>query len=220
VISLRTLCTGLAPVHFFHKLGRLAAAAALAAVPVCVASANPAPAPPASVAAPVGQTVADFYKARNGAPLWLSPSAGNAAQQLISLLSTVGLDGFDPGKYQLSELQSALAAASKGKRKYVDRADEELSEAFVAYVRDLKQDPGVGITYVDAQLRPAPPSPLAALLEAAAAPSLSDYLRTMGWMHPFYAQLREALANHAYANDTERQRLTLNLERARVLPAG
>jgi L,D-transpeptidase YcbB len=219
VISLRTLCTGLAPVHFFHRTRWLAVVLLLAAMPVAVASASP-PVQPQTVAAPVGQTVADFYKARNGAPLWLSPSAGDAAQQLVSLLNTAGLDGFDPGKYQVSELQSALAAASKGKRKYVDPADEELSEAFVAYVRDLKQDPGVGITYVDPQLRPAPPSPLAVLLEAAAAPSLSDYLRTMGWMHPFYAELREALANHSYANDTERQRLTLNLERARVLPAG
>ena len=33
-----------------------------------------------------------------------------------------------------------------------------LSEAFVAYARDLRHDPRVGIIYVDPELRPTPPS--------------------------------------------------------------
>ena len=55
---------------------------------------------------------------------------------------------------------------------------------------------------------------------AAAAPSLAEYLRNMGWMHPFYGELREALPTIAIANDHERELLALNLERARALPAG
>jgi murein L,D-transpeptidase YcbB/YkuD len=39
-------------------------------------------------------------------------------------------------------------------------------------------------------------------------------------MHPFYAQLRRALANHQYASEHERQLIALNLERARALPVG
>jgi L,D-transpeptidase YcbB len=39
-------------------------------------------------------------------------------------------------------------------------------------------------------------------------------------MHPIYAQLREALANHSYSTDQQRETLALNLTRTRVLPAG
>jgi len=196
----------------------LGAAALLAPVPAAAQSAAPLP-----VAAPssAGQTVADFYKSRNGAPLWLGPQAGDAAEQLISLLSTASIDGLNPGKYQPAVLETELQVAlRKHKPKDVARADQALSQAFVAYVDDMHQDPGVGITYVDPQLRPTPPSPLAALLQAAAAPSLSDYVQQIGWMHPIYGELRKALAQHQYSDDHARDVLELNLQRARALPSG
>jgi murein L,D-transpeptidase YcbB/YkuD len=95
-----------------------------------------------------------------------------------------------------------------------------LSNAFVAYARDMKHDPGVGIIYVDRELRTTPPSPVALLSAAAAAPSLSDYVAQMGWMSPIYAKLRQAIAARIYHSDAERRLLELNLERARALPAG
>ena len=196
----------------------LGAAALLAPAPATAQSLAPIP-----VAAPstAGQTVADFYRSRKGAPLWLTPAAGDAAERLISLLSTASIDGLNSSKYQPAVLETELQAAlRKNKRKDIDRADQALSQAFVAYVDDLHQDPGVGLTYVDPQLRPTPPSPLAALLEAAAAPSLSDYVSTLGWMHPFYGELRKAIADHQYSDDHERDVLELNLERARALPSG
>jgi len=159
------------------------------------------------------------YRGRRDAPLWLSPQAGDAAQQLVSLLSSASIDGLAPVYYS-TELQQALAKAQDGKRKDVLRADQLLSQAFTAYVRDLRQDPGVGITWVDPSLKPTPPTPLAALLTAAAQPSLAEYVRTMGWMHPYYAELRQALANHKYSDDHQREILELNLKRARVLPPG
>jgi murein L,D-transpeptidase YcbB/YkuD len=217
VTVLRSECTGRRPVHFFRKIA-IAAAALAAAVPAC-ASAQAAPAP--AIAQPVrGQGVADFYRGRNDYPFWLSEKAGDAADQLLALLSSARLDGLDPAKYHVAELQAAVADARTGKKKHVAEADRALSEAFVAYVADLRQDPGVGINYVDASLRPTPPSPLAALLTAAIAPSLSDYVHNMGWMHPFYAQLRDALANHNYSTDQQRELLELNLQRVRALPAG
>jgi murein L,D-transpeptidase YcbB/YkuD len=166
------------------------------------------------------QGVADFYRARHDAPLWLAPAAGDAAEQLVALLGGASLDGLEPGKYNVAALESAIATARTGKRKDVLRADQQLSDAFAAYVRDLRQDPGVGITYVDPALRPSPPSPLGALLVAAAAPSLSDYVGRLGWMHPIYGQLRHALAERKYSDEHERQILELNLQRARALPAG
>jgi murein L,D-transpeptidase YcbB/YkuD len=186
------------------------------------AAAAAATAAPHAAPRPLGQSVADFYRARSDYPLWLSPRAGDAAQQLIGLLSSSTLDGLYPDKYHVDALRQAIDAARgpKAKKKQIDAAEQQLSDAFVAYVGDLMRDPNIGIIYVDPQLRPKPPSPLAALLNAAAVPSLADYIRNMGWMHPYYAQLRQALANQQFADEHQRQLLTLNLERARALPAG
>jgi murein L,D-transpeptidase YcbB/YkuD len=215
VTGLRYECTGRRPVHFFRKA--IGAAAAL-----MLAAASPALAAPTQgqQAGVVSQSVTDFYRARNNAPLWQSAASGSAAEQLLILLSSAGLDGLDPSRYHVDALRAALDVARSGKRKRIDEADRELSAAFVSYVQDLRQDPGVGITYVDRGLRPMPPSPLAALLTAAAAPSLPEYVRSMGWLHPIYAQLREALSSHNYSSDQQRELLELNLRRARVLPAG
>jgi murein L,D-transpeptidase YcbB/YkuD len=216
VRPLRNSCTGPKPVHFFLKAATIAAGALLAAAPLSFAHAAPAPAAQLRV----GQSVDDFYRARNGAPLWLAPSAGDAAEQLVSLLAAASLDGLDPDKYHVASLQQALEAARRGQRKEVETADRALSEAFVANVSDLRRDPGLGIMYVDPSLKPAPPSALAALLGAASAPSLPAYVRDLGWMNPLYGELRHALAGHVYATDHERQLLELNLERARALPSG
>jgi murein L,D-transpeptidase YcbB/YkuD len=208
-------------VHSFLKIGSTAAALILAALPISAASAAPAPAPaPVPTRVTTFQSVSDFYRARNGALLWLAPNAGDAAQQLLVTLSNARVDGLDPDRYGVTALQDELRKAWGGNKKAAVHADEMLSEAFVAYVRDMKQAPDVGVMYVDAQLRPTPPSPMATLLEAAMAPSLSAYAKNVGWMNPIYGELRQALLNHSYASDHERQLLMVNLERARTLPSG
>jgi murein L,D-transpeptidase YcbB/YkuD len=169
---------------------------------------------------PTRLTIADFYRVRAGAPLWFAPSAGTAAQDLVALLKSADVDGLNPDRYGVAALQKAIGDAWGGNPKATQRADIMLSQAFAAYVDDLRQDPGVGITYVDPQLRPTPPSAISALTAAAAAPSLSDYVRKLGWMNPIYAQLRSALAEHRYADDHERDMLQVNLQRARALPGG
>jgi murein L,D-transpeptidase YcbB/YkuD len=224
VISLRDLCTGRRPVHIFQGSSRIlagVAAAVLAAVPLTPADAAAKPAP-AVAASPqlVGQTVADFYPNRNGAPLWLAPNAGDAAEQLITVLSNAGVDGLTPDTYRVSSLNDAVRKAWGRDRKAMLAADQQLSEAFVAYVRDLRRDAGGGLTFVDPQLKPSAPTPLGALLGAAMAPSLSAYVKSMGWMHPIYGELRQALIAHNYASDQQREVLQLNLERAKVLPGG
>jgi len=55
---------------------------------------------------------------------------------------------------------------------------------------------------------------------AAAAPSLAAYVENMGWMNPYYAQLRWAIADRTYSSEDQRRLLVLNLERARALPGG
>jgi len=176
---------------------------------------------PAPAAAPSdGGAVANFYRARGGAPLWFAPRSGAAAQQLVQLLSTASADNLDPKRYNPRGLARAVDAARGGNPAAVQQAEAMLSQAFVAYVRDLKHDPRIGIVYVDQELKPTPPSAGAILAQAAAARSLSDYVQKMGWMNPIYANLRLALAGGVYLNGQQRHLLALNLERARVLPGG
>ena len=158
VKSLRFECTGRRPVHFFQRIA-VAAVALIIAAAASPAAAAPAAAPAQAQPAPSsGQSVADFYKSRAGYPLWLSPTAGDASQRLMALLSSASLDGLDPNRYNVAALQQALDAARSGKRKRVEQADQMLSAAFVAYVSDLRQDPGVAVNYVDADLKPRPPT--------------------------------------------------------------
>ncbi len=219
--SLRVTCTGLVPVHLYRKLGGVAAGLALAAAPLSHAQAAPARAKPvaAAPAAAPRISVADFYRARQGAPLWLGKTSGDAAQQLFLMLSNARLDGLDPKNYRVTALQEALGKAWAGDKQAVLRADQLLSEAFVAYVRDLRRDPGLGIIYVDAELKPVAPSPFTLLAQAATAPSLPEFVRAMKWMNPTYAHLRQALMRHNYSSDHERQLLMVNLEGSRALPA-
>ena len=222
MFSLRDLCTGRRPVHIFVRLGGIMAALAFAGAPLSPAYARQKPPPPVAAAQPqvVDQTVAGFYRSRNNAPLWLAPNAGDAAEQLIGVLSNARVDGLDPDTYHVSALSEAVRQSWGRDRKAILAADEQLSAAFAAYVADLRRGSDGGLTFVDPQLRPTPPTALAALLDAAMAPSLSTYVKNVGWMHPIYGELRQALVAHNYTSDQQRDVLQLNLERARVLPAG
>src|SRR5688572_27773058 len=107
------MCTGRRPVHIFNTIGGVAAGIALAAAPLSPVQAASAE---ATAAKPTyGLSLDDFYRARNGAPLWFAPAAGNAAQKLLLTLSNARADGLDPGKYGLHGVRSAMIDASKGK---------------------------------------------------------------------------------------------------------
>jgi murein L,D-transpeptidase YcbB/YkuD len=171
-------------------------------------------------ASPLDGEIADFYRSRGGAPLWFAPNAGSAARQLLQLLATAQADHLNPRRYNVRAIDRAIADAQTGSPAAIQRAEAMLSSAFVAYARDMKHDPGIGIIYVDPELRPAPPTAAALLTTAAQAPSLSDYIQQMGWMNPIYAKLRQAIASRLYANAVQYRLLTLNLDRARALPSG
>ena len=203
-----------------RSLWTVAAAIAFGSALVGLAP-NPAP----SAAAVRGASdqdaaIAAFYRSRGGAPLWFSPRSGAAAQQLLQLLGSASADNLDPRRYDVRTLSRLVQAAQRGDPAAVRQGEAMLSAAFVRYVRDLKHDPGLGIVYVDPELKPTPPSAAVILGEAAAAPSLSGYVQKMGWMNPIYANLRLALASRVYLNEAQRHLLSLNLERARALPSG
>jgi len=207
------------PVRTFFKVSGVATAVLAAAAPLALAPAAQA----ATVAAPNagGQGIGDFYAARSGMPLWFeNGQPSEAARLLMETIGNADVDGLNPRNYRLDEVARAMQAAWGGKPRAVGKADALLSQALVSYVRDMRHASGTGTIYVDQELQPGPPSPRAILDAAARAPSLSDYVGRIGWMHPTYGELRRALIQHDYLSDSERQRLALNLERARELPAG
>jgi murein L,D-transpeptidase YcbB/YkuD len=210
----RNFRAGIRPMRAFK-------AATVAALSLALAAPAASSAAAVSAAQSVSSgSVVDFYRARGGAPLWLAPGSGNAAQQLLQLMASARADNLNPKRYRVNALAKAVRAAATGNPVAVQRAEFMLSEAFVNYARDLKRDPNVGIIYVDPELRPVAPSPRALLDQAAAAGPLARYVERMGWMSPVYAQLRRAYASRMYTNQAQGQLLAVNLERARALPSG
>ena len=185
--SLRNRCTGRWPVHSFRRKSTVAAAlifgAAALLAPVPAAAQSAPAAAIAAVARPqTGQSVADFYKARKGAPLWLSPQAGDAAR-------AAHLAAQQRQHRWAQSRQVQCSRTSGGSRDGTSEAQAQGHRArgpgAFGSLRGLcrRSEARIrasGITWVDPQLRPAPPSALAALLQAASAPSLPDYVREHG----------------------------------------
>lgn len=194
------------------------AAIAVAAAAACLSAAPARAQAPGATHVASGQEIADFNRARAGRPLWFT-QPGRQADVLLELLASAQLDGLDPSRYRLGALARAVRAARSGNRAAVQRADMMLSQALVAYARDLKRPQNLGVVYVDPELRPSPPSPRAILEAAAEAPSLERFVATMGWMHPIYGELRNALMRRPLSPQ-QRELGRINLERARELPAG
>ena len=219
--SKRIRRTGDLPVRRLSNLIGAVAAALVAAAPLALPA---SPASAATFAAPsgrAGQGISDFYAARQQRALWLQGGQLTlAGQHLLRLIGTASVDRLDPNRYKTGAIVRALGVASRGDPRAARKAEELLSEAFAAYARDLRNAPPAGMNFIDPSLRPSAPSPRALLEQAAAAPSLADYVQNMGWMNPLYAPLRRALATNNYASSRERGLLQVNLERARALPAG
>jgi L,D-transpeptidase YcbB len=195
-------------------MSSVAAALALAAAPLAAhAAVISAPSEVRS-----GQGISDFYEARAGRPLWFG-QPGRQVELFLEILQSAGVDGLNPKKYRVSSLAKAARAARSGDQRDIRRSDLMLSQALVSYVRDLRQPGNIGIIYVDPELKPGPPSPRSILEAAAAAPSLERYVAQMGWMHPLYGQLRFSLMSRAL-DPPQHDRVLINLERARELPAG
>jgi murein L,D-transpeptidase YcbB/YkuD len=134
-----------------------------------------------------------FYQARGYRPLWVRGGAvGPEAVQLLQLIKTAGADGLVPRTYRPHVLVEALQRAQGGSPKALARAEMLLSTTFADYVRDVRRHRDMGVVYTEAHFRPIVPTKAAVLTGAAQAPSLQQYLETIGWMNPIYARLREA----------------------------
>jgi murein L,D-transpeptidase YcbB/YkuD len=164
------------------------------------------------------RSIESFYKGRDWRPLWTQDGQiGPAADELLHLVQSADLDGLKPRGLRPGKLDDAIAKARSGSPKALARAEMLLSETFAAYVQATRQLRNSDMHYASEALAPTVPTAKAALEQAAAASSLQDYVTTMGWMHPYYRELRRALADPQLARD-QRKLLRLNLERARAIP--
>jgi L,D-transpeptidase YcbB len=164
-----------------------------------------------------------FYAARGHRPLWLTTDgrAGDAVVHLLERLETAQFDALDDRvlkRLRTRDARRALDRARSGKPKDVARAELELSALFADYVRATRAGRRAPMLYESPALAPAVPSVTAALAAAAKAPSLAEYVDEMGWMHPFYAPLRDAMDTRAF-DPAQRRTIWENIERVRALPA-
>lgn len=160
-----------------------------------------------------------FYAARANKPLWISDGlVSPAAQSLYQRLTSARLDGVDPGILHLADLDKTMARARDGSPEGLAKAELALSRSFALYVKAMRAAPHADMVYESEALKPVVPTTFAALEDAAAAPDLAAYVTAMGWMHPLYAPLRDALASDTLTQD-QRRAVEINLERVRALPA-
>ena len=168
--------------------------------------------------------VAAFYAARQYRPLWFrGATLGPEAEILLGLISTAEADGRSSERFLRLGVKEAISNARSGSPEPLARAEVVLSNAFALYARDLRRPTDTGVIYGEPALQPRIPNTLTVLQRAADAASLGQYLSSMGWMHPLYAQLRQAIAKSPWDGGimfgSEERRVRLNLERARILPA-
>ena len=171
------------------------------------------------VAKATGQ-VASFYAYGPGS-LWIDANGtlDPAADELVKLIQTADEDGLDPAALNAAQLTQAVnqAQANPSPATLAD-AEVQLSRAFAAYVAALEQDGPEAMEYEASTLRPRTLGDYHTLSQAAAAPSLAEYIRGMNWMHPLYAPLRHALMANSDLSPANRQLAIKNLERIRQIP--
>ena len=159
-----------------------------------------------------------FYAARNYAPLWLTGGRrGAEVEALLDTLSSAHLDGLVPADF-LAPARSALDTAAAGSSGEVAQAEIALSQAFTNYVRASRRAPNAEVIYGEPGYA-ALPLPRTVLAHAAQAPVLVEYMKSVGWMHPHYRDLRHRLQSSTGARPNQDRLVRLNLERARALPA-
>ncbi|HEX8308958.1 MAG TPA: L,D-transpeptidase family protein [Allosphingosinicella sp.] len=189
------------------------------------------PATPAAAAAPlhpvrVSAQIADFYRERGARPLWVDRNGPRpGAVRLAAEIERAADHGLDPVRYGVRDLTGALEAARSGDPAARARADLLLSRAYAAFVRDLRvpASGGKGVTWVDDELAPEPPTARALLDSAAAAQDLGRHVAQATAMNPLYTALSQGYARRRSVSprlsSAEEKAIRANLDRARLIPA-
>jgi murein L,D-transpeptidase YcbB/YkuD len=188
------------------------------ALPVSAATSPEIPGAPAVFTPSEAQAVNAFYASRGGAPLWLKSGAdSSAARELVGILARAQLDGLDNGPALAAQAQALMSRAQAGDPAALAAADRFLSVAWVSYV-DALQRPPAGMIFADPWVTPRRQGALEILRRAAAAPSLSAYVRSTSEVNPLYAQLRDAAWAEMQSGGSVDPRVLTSLDRARERP--
>jgi murein L,D-transpeptidase YcbB/YkuD len=182
-----------------------------------------APLPAPQVALPAsanGINVRYYYERRQYPSIWFGARGGDAAvSQLMTILRRAPIDGFPEGPAIAATVEATVARArTSNDPMQIKAAELALSAAWADYVQALKR-PSANVIYGDPALAKTVPHVDRTLALAEAAPSLAQHLASVSAVNPYYAAIRdvaiaEAAANGGRASD----KVTLNLERARILP--
>ena len=212
------------------RAGRALLAAGVAALISIGASAPAAARAPASSPL-LEREIADraddlrpFYAARSYRPLWIGANGRvePAVDLLLARLESAEFDGLDNRTLRSLRTKSVRKALNRAIRARdaddVARAEVELSELFARYARAMRGAHHADMIYESRALAPMVPTATAVLQQAAEAESLDAHLREMGWMHPLYAPLRDAMDTRNF-NEVQRRQIWENLDRVRALPA-
>lgn len=159
------------------------------------------------------------YAGRDYRPLWIAADGtlDPAVARFLALIETASIDGVDRGSLYVSEAQAAMEQLARDSSPQARaQAELALSRSLVAYVQAMAGAPASAMIYEHSSLQPGMRSRADILWVAANAPSLADYIATMGWMHPLYAELRAAALIGGAAGDPT---IGDNLTRLRALPA-
>ncbi|MCP1470757.1 murein L,D-transpeptidase YcbB/YkuD [Sphingobium sp. OAS761] len=147
------------------------------------------------IRAQVGGKYRDFYARRGYWPIWVEKDRiGPQADALLAVIADSAADALDPDDYDPRDLTRLVEESdASGSPKTLARAELALSRALADLVADMRRPfRAVRMRYLDKEVEPSQPDPTEILRAAALAPSLADYVRTMGWMSPLYLQLRQA----------------------------
>lgn len=161
-----------------------------------------------------------FYQARGFRPLWLDATGrlDPAASALLRHIETARIDGVKPGKLKPKRVAKALREASGARLEDLAQTELLLSRTFAQYVRAMRGARRAEMIYESEALAPVVPTVAATLQAAAAQPSLLDHVERMGWMHPYYGPMRDALLDRRLSA-RQRSAIWENLDRIRALPS-
>lgn len=147
------------------------------------------------IRAQVGGKYRDFYAPRGYWPLWVEKGrVGPQADALLALIDKSEADGLKPRDYDPGDLRRLIEETDAAPTpKTLARVDLALSRSFASLVADMRRPAkGVKIRYLDKEVEPRAADPADILRAAALAPSLTDYVQSVGWMSPLYMKLRNA----------------------------
>jgi len=205
-------------------INRLLAGAACAALmgislPVSAATVPELPGVASQFSPSTAQAVDTFYASRGGAPLWLRSGADSAAaRELIGILDRAPIDGLASGPALASQAQALISRAQSGDPAALGAAERVLSAAWVSYIETLQRPP-TGMIYADRWVTPRQRTPMEILQRAAAAPSLTSFVRSASEVNPLYAQLRDAAWTEMQSSGGSIDpRVLTSLDRARERP--